>query len=337
MSACFRRALVAMAAVLVTGALAGPVGAAEETKEKKVLEIGRWYPSLEAGITFAQSAYSDNWKGGDLGQVVWTFILNSQLENQLRKQVNWLSTLKLAYGQTHQQARNSGGEPEWDRPNKSTDLIDLETTFRFTLGSWVDPFVSGRFVSQFQDQSDPFGRDLFVNPMTVTESAGIAREFYRTEDAVLLSRLGLAARQNIRTMYEEAPPVDDTETDVNNDAGKVTWTSKLTVFQPLVYSFKSEFEDLTPEQRTAAGLDENIADYPLLVDVDWENIFTSQITGILSVNLYVQFIYDQYDNSVAPKLDETGGVTNPGEVNAAVRKAGQFKQTLAIGLVYRFL
>ncbi len=352
MSAFLRSSLAAIAAVLVMGPLAGPVAAAEETKEeKKVLEIGRWYPGLEAGFTFSQSAYSDNWKGGDLGQVVWASILNSTLENQLRKHVNWLSALKLAYGQTHQQSRNSSGDLEWDQPNKSTDLIDLETTFRFTLGRWVDPYVSGRFVSQFQDQSDPFGRDLFVNPMTITESAGIAREFYRTEDAMLLSRLGLAARQNIRTMYTEAPPVDDTETDVNNDAGiqwitdaktnfwedKVTWTSKLTVYQPVVYSFKSELEDLTPEQRTAAGFDENIADYPLLVDVDWENIFTTQITSILSVNLYVQLIYDQYDNSVTPKLDEAGDVTNPAAVDAAVRKSAQFKQTLAIGVVYRFL
>ena len=352
MSAFVLRSLVVIAAALVIGPLAGPVGAAEEAeKEKKVLEIGRWYPGLEAGITFTQSAYSDNWKGGDLGQVAWTTILNSSLENQLHQKVNWLSALKLAYGQTHQQSRNSSGEPEWDQPNKSTDLIDFETTFRFTLGRWVDPYVSGRFVSQFQDQSDPFGRDLFVNPMTITESAGIAREFYRTEDATLLSRLGLAARQNVRTMFTEAPPIDATETDMGTDAGvqwitdaktqiledKVTWTSKLTVYQPLVYSFKSDLENLTPAQRAAAGLDDDIADYPLLVDVDWENIFAAQITSIVSVNLYIQFIYDQYDNSVVPQLDDAGDVTNPVAVDAAVRKAGQFKQTLAIGVVYRFL
>jgi hypothetical protein len=50
----------------------------------------------------------------------------------------------------------------------------------------------------------------------------------------------------------------------------------------------------------------------------------------------VRWVYDKYDNSVKPALDASGNLTDPTGVEAAIRKAGQFKQTLALGLTYRF-
>ena len=117
---------------------------------------------------------------------------------------------------------------------------------------------------------------------------------------------------------------------------KVSWTSKLIVMQPFFYSEKSKFEDLTEAQLAAAGLDNDIANFTTTVDVDWENIFTTQITKVISVNLYLRWIYDKYDNSVPPKLDGNGDIVNAADVSAAVRKAGQFKQTLALGMSYKF-
>jgi hypothetical protein len=49
------------------------------------------------------------------------------------------------------------------------------------------------------------------------------------------------------------------------------------------------------------------------------------------------FIYDKYDNSVVPLVDDQGNLTNGDDVQAAVRKAGQFKQTLGISLSWSFL
>ena len=53
------------------------------------------------------------------------------------------------------------------------------------------------------------------------------------------------------------------------------------------------------------------------------------------MNLYTRWVYDKYDNSVAPKFDGAGDLENPGALAAAVRKAGQFKQTLSLGFNYR--
>ena len=318
--------------------------------EEKVLEIGKWYPTAEIGVTLSQSTFSDNWAGGDKGSVVWTGIVNASLESQLRKEVNWSNVLKLAYGQMHQQSADENGDRFWQKPAKSTDLIDYETIFRFTFNGFIDPYLSGRFESQFQDASDAGGRTLSLNPMRFKESAGIARKFINEEERSLLTRLGFTFRQNKRRLFE-APTGDGTVSHTTNDGGiefladykakifseRVTWTSKFTAYQPVFYSKSEVFDDLTPAQYEAAGLDPDVGDFAKTVDLDWENIFTSQITKVISVNLYLRWVYDKYDNSVPPALTETGDLANPGDVKAAIRKAGQLKETLALGLTYRLL
>jgi hypothetical protein len=53
--------------------------------------------------------------------------------------------------------------------------------------------------------------------------------------------------------------------------------------------------------------------------------------------LYTRWVYDKYDNSVKPLLDADVNLANPADVKGAIRKSGQFKQTLAIGIIYRFI
>jgi hypothetical protein len=322
----------------------------EPQAEERVLEPGKWYPTVEAGVTLTQSAFSDNWAGGDKGSIVWTGIFNAGVENQLQEEINWSNILKLAYGQTHQQSVDENGRRFWQRPEKSTDLIDFETVLRFTLRGPVDPYASGRFQSQFQDASDPFGRTLSLNPMQFKESAGIARKFINEEERSLLSRLGFTFRQSRRSLFEMETG-DATVSKTTNDGGvewvtdykskilndRVSWTSKLSAYQPVFYSEKDQFDDLTDAQFAAAGVDPDVGDFAMTVDVDWENILTTQITKLISVNLYIRWVYDKYDNSVPPQLTDTGDLANAGDVKAAIRKAGQLKQTLALGFTYRLL
>jgi hypothetical protein len=308
---------------------------------------GAWQPSLEAGFQFTQSAFSDNWAGGDKGTVVWTSILNASLERQFNPRVHWTNTLKLAYGQS--QSQNDGRH--WEKPSKSTDRIDLESILRWTLEGPVDPYASGRLESQFQDASDPEGRTLLFNPVLLRESVGISHQFYPDEESrSLLVRLGGVLREGMRKQFVNADPNDTESTrQTGLDGGvellvdyktqlfedKVAWTSKLGFVQPLFYSQKSDLQNLAAADLIAAGVDPDVADYTTTLDVDWENVFTSQITSVLSVNLYVRWVYDKYDTTVKPRI-ENGTLANPEEVAAAIRKAGQFKQTLALGLTYRF-
>jgi len=319
--------------------------------EEKVLEIGKWYPTLEAGMNLTQSSYSTNWSGGDKGSIVWTAISNGTLENQLSEKVNWYNTLKLAFGHTHQQNFGQKGTRVWEKPEKSTDLIDLESIARFTLGGFVDPFASGRFESQFLDGSDP-DRSLTLNPMKFKETAGIAKQFINEEERTLLSRLGFSFRQSSRKMFTNPEPDETTMSETSNDGGiefitdyktkvfedRVSWTSKLSFYQPVFFSGKSDLEGVSADSLTAHGIDTDVADFTTTLEVDWENILTTQITKFISVNLYTRWIYDKYDNTVV--LGGTDGDGNPiglDAVSAAIRKAGQLKQTLSIGVTYRFL
>lgn len=345
--------------VLLLACVAGGAVAQNGGEEKKrVLEPGKWYPMIEGGVTMTQSSYTRNWGGGDKGSVVWAAIVNGGLENQIHPKANWNSALKLAYGQTHQQGLGTNGERFWDVPEKSTDLIDLESILRLTLGAFVDPYASVRFESQFQDLSDPFGRTLTLNPMKFKESAGIARKFIDREDRSLLSRFGFTFRQSSRKIFRSdsldaqgVPVSDETKTQTSNDGGfelandykskildgRVTWTAKLTFYQPVFYSGDDKLKDLSRGQLAGGRLPSDLRDYPKAMDIDWENLFSTQITKILSVNLYTRWVYDKYDNSVIPVLTPEGTLANPDGLRTGIRKAGQFKQTLTLGLTYRFI
>jgi hypothetical protein len=343
-----KRPIVLISCVFAIAAFSIPSGA-EDKPGEKALEIGRWYPSLESGVTLTQGSYSSNWAGGDRGSLVWTLITNFGLQRQVDPRLNWTNDLKLAYGQTHQQKVDNAGNRFWDSPEKSTDLIDYETVARFTLGGYVDPFVSGRFESQFQDQSDPLGRGLSFNPLKYSESAGVARKLVNRENRSVLSRVGFTFRQSSRRTFTDVvnPSVKTTRSAGTNDGGfewvtdaktgkKISWTSKLIVYQPVFYSGKKDLKNAI-NAGLASGVDVDAAGFTTLLSADWENVFSTQITKVVSLNLYTRWLFDKYDNTVKPVLDSNGGLTNVADVQKAIRKAGQFKETLSVGITYRFL
>lgn len=352
------RAMRSMAAILgftmvvsLAGrALAQDVAPAvpEKKEEKRVLEVGKWYPMLETGLNLTQASYSDNWKGGETGSISWSAYMNGSAERQINPSLNWLNTMKLLYGQTREQEVGSDGERHWGDARKSSDQIDVEALFRLTKGWAVDPYLSLRWESLFQDVTDPFGRELWFNPMTFKESVGIARKFVDFEDHQFLGRLGITAREMNRRFFV-APTGDETTSESSWDAGaelvldymrafnpQFSYTSRLSVYQPFHWSKTDVFEALGADSLAAAGLDTDIADYTTTVDIDWQNTFSAKVTKVIAVQLYVELLYDKYDNTIVPVTDPSGSLTNAGAVDFAVRKKGQFKETLGIGLAWTF-
>lgn len=309
--------------------------------------IGVWQKEFKVGVNILQSSYSNNWNGGDKGSLVWAGNFDGFLEKQFNDRVNWRNTLKLAFGQTHQQDRSDGGDLYWRKPDKTDDIIDFESLFRMTPHNGWDPYLSFKFVSMFDDLSDVYNRSLSLNPFTFKEAAGISRSWIQEEDRVFQSRLGLAFVQNSRKFYPDAPPEDTlqrvgsgefgaefiTEYKVGALDGRVDWYSKLSFGLPFVYTGKSTFED--GGFSTIAPLPEDIASYTTALDVDWENTFTANITKVISVSLFLRWVYDKYDNTVKPVVEEDV-LVNEADVHRAIRKAGQFKQTMALGIGYTF-
>lgn len=311
---------------------------------------GPWNYGAVAGLNLAQSAFSDNWAGGDKGNINWVLNADLTAKRQLSEKLNWSNQLQLAYGQTSTQ----NAARDWKTPDKTTDLILFESVGRWTLNGLVDPYAALRLDSQFQDDSDPIGQLLF-NPVKLTETAGVARAFVQEEEREVISRLGFGFRQSFAREFTDATG-DATETFTTNDGGiefqtdakapmannRVLYTGKFQVFWPVFFDQSSALEDF---DALAALTDPNhvpVADYWKTPDVNWQNTFSSEITSWLNVNLYVQWVYDKFDAATNVQLGDAA--TDPavltkltGSVNSGVRKSGQFKQTIGIGLTYRFL
>jgi hypothetical protein len=289
-----------LAAILVTLAAVAVPAAAQS-----------WEYLVETELTMTQSYYSENWTGGEVGSIAWRWNLNSMAQKQLTPSLHNRNTLRLKFGQTHNQ--DEPGPSTWKKPQKSDDLIDFETIFRLTVWKSLDPYVSGRFESQFYDGSDEEMK-RYVNPMRFTESAGLARVLIEGEDRNWLVRLGGASRQYIdrdvldpvsleretKTEYD-AGLMFDTDARLPLAGGKIVYSTKLNVFQALYSTAKDDL----------AGLPEE--DYWQNPDVRWENTFSANVTGHIVVNLYIEYRYDK-----------------------EVDLKGRFKQTLALGINYKF-
>jgi len=269
-----------------------------------------WKKSLIVDLTATQTAYSDSWNGGEAGSFNWVGNVNGSAERQFHLKVNFKSTLKMSFGQTHTQDKDSG---KWREPVKSTDLIDWENVARFTLGGFVDPYAAFRLESQFLDASFD-AKKRYFNPIKLTESGGIARVLYEKEDNQVITRLGLALRQFLSTNVTDSVALT-TESMTSSDGGiesvtdvkyafneRLNYTGKLTLFKAFFYSEKDKVKGL-PEE-----------DYWKSVDINWENIVNAKITSIVSVNFYTQVLYDKQ-----------------------VDLRGRFKETLGLGVVFSLI
>jgi hypothetical protein len=314
---------------------------------------GPWKFGTTAQLTLSQSAFSSNWAGGDRGSLVWVIGTDTQADRQLTTRFNWANHLELAYGQTSKQNPDpsNGGDLRWDTPEKSTDKIALESTGRWTLDRWADPYFSLRLDSQFLDQGNPLG-ELSFNPIKLKEAAGIARVLRKTDDASVLTRLGFGFRQTMGKTFVIDPALRKASFS-SNDGGlewqtnvvqpmlekKVLYKGQLLLFQPVFYSKSSALEQFDRDvragdaSRAAEPGREPVADFWKAVDVNFQNEFTASITKVLGVSLTAQFVYDKFD--AAANVDNTLPLAalEP-EILRNTRKAGQFREVLALTIKY---
>ncbi len=268
-----------------------------------------WNLSLIAGLTATQAAYSDSWTGGEAGSFSWVGNLNGTAEKALSPKMRYRSILKLSYGQSMVQDKDT---KEWEKPFKSTDLIDWENLLLFTLDGAVDPYVAFRLESQFVDASVS-AKNRYLNPLKLTESAGVARQLLKNENSSILTRFGAALRQTITRDFIDED--FNTKTNTATDGGlesvtdvnlkldeKLTYIGKLTLYKALFFSQKDDFVGTPFEDDWKA------------VDVNWENTVSASITELVSVSLYTQFLYDKQ-----------------------VSRKGRLKQTLGLGISYSLI
>ncbi len=298
-----RRALFALMII----ALAVPALAQNNPVNVDSIIALRWQKTMVFDVQMAQTAYSDSWTGGEAGTFTWVSNLNAKAERRFSHKFNLKSTLKLSYGQTTTQDEES---KQWSKPKKSTDLIDWENVATFPLNLVVDPYLALRLESQFLDASyQPKKR--YLNPLKLTYSTGVARNFYKKDKDEVSSRLGLALRQlfkNVITDTASLATTDSTLTDGGLESvtdaqltlgQRVKYVGKLTLYKALFSSQSDEVEGTEFENFWKA------------IDVNFENSVKVSVSKIMSVFLYNQFLYDK-----------------------EVSKKGRVKQTLGVGFTF---
>ena len=193
-----------------------------------------WSKSIDTDITLTQNTYSNSWTGGEAGTISWVWNANGMFEKQLSPGFTFKNTSKLSFGQTHLQDRAT---KDWARPEKSTDLIDIENLGLFTVEWPVEPFAAVRLESQFLDASVPEVK-RYLSPAKLTESAGVARYLYKTEQNKLLTRLGFAVRQIVTQEITDLA-AEETESNTTNDGGFESVTDlKMTLSKTLSFVSK---------------------------------------------------------------------------------------------------
>ena len=293
-----RRFLYACCAVLFAGAVV--FSSAGEA----------WVISVNANLTLALNSYSNNWIGGEAGSLTWASQLNSSAARQLSAKALTKNTLKLAFGQTETQNKNT---KNWSVPQKSTDLIDFESLLQLTLGGFVDPFIGLHAISLFADGSDTL-LTRYGNPLDLAESFGVARTILKGDNANWTARLAGAAHEKFDrwklqddgtrkqlTTTQDGGIEFVTEAKLVNTAKWATFCSNLKVYEAVISSEAEKLEG-TPQ-----------ADDWRYPDVNWENILALNISKYIMVNVYVQALYDR-----------------------EIATRARIKETLGAGLTYTF-
>lgn len=271
-----------------------------------------WDLSLESNLSVNQTTYSDNWDGSEQGAYTWTSLVNGRAQKQLDDIYNSRTTLRLEFGQTHTQ---DAVTRDYLEPTVSADRIDLESILRADYGLALDPFVAGRFESQFLDARDP-AEDFYINPVRLTESIGISKPLLKSENRELLTRLGFAMRENLDQNALLDATTNEYGSDWTYDGGlqlvadyktpllkeRVTYTGRLSLYQALFFSESDKLEG-TPSETDWQAL-----------DVEFESTFTAAIAGHLNVSLDLRLQYDRQ-----------------------ISKGGRLKQALALGFGYTFI
>ncbi|MEA2097154.1 MAG: DUF3078 domain-containing protein [Candidatus Cloacimonadota bacterium] len=268
-----------------------------------------WNISADVSLTMNQTAYSENWNGEEKGSISWVFNSNILAEKQLTEKIHNKNTLKLAFGQTHTQMEDEADEKYWAKPDKSTDLIDFESMFRFTLGAFVDPFASFRDETQFLDESDVEAK--IFNPNTTTETFGIAKVFIKDDTQELSTRFGAAFKQYFDSNLDES----------TNDGGvefvgiyvkplkegMIKYSTNLNLYKPIVYSESEDLEDTEFEDAWKQ------------IRMNWQHDVDISLNSLINFKLYVQLLYNEMDLDV--NNESIDGV--------------QIKETLGLGLNYK--
>jgi hypothetical protein len=248
-----------------------------------------WKNSATGNLNLSQ-AYFDNWTKGGTNALSW----ESRLEGiALRKEADWdwESKGRAVYGQSHLDGLGT---------RKAADELMAETIYTQHLSSWVNPFASARFQSQFAagyDYNDSAGTRARVSgifdPTYLTQTVGLGKSW---EDAYKLRIGGTLKETFSAARYGYA---DDSSTPATVETFKL---------EPGA-SFTAEIRRGLMENILLTSVFDVFANFKGLnaVDIRWENQITAKVNSFISANFALDVLYDK-DLSSSRQVRQSLGV-----------------------------
>ncbi len=251
-----------------------------------------WTFAPEANLTFTLNSFSESWKGKEAGSIIWVANASVLATKKLGHNLQSDNSLKLAFGQTKTQNKDT---KKWSAPWNSTDFFDLQSMLKLKMGTkGNDLFVSAKMLSQFYDNRDPLNIRL-ANPSTLTATFGLSKDLLKQPSLQWSMRAGAALRSNIDRDTLHFELIEGIKnytghhgTSVINDAGTelvseykmkradwMTLSGKLTLYEAIMRPLAPQTSDWR---------------YP---DLSFEQKVSINVTKYLIINYLLQLYYDR--------------------------------------------
>jgi hypothetical protein len=254
-----------------------------------------WKKELVGGLNLA-SSYYDNWSQGGDDNIAWGASLKGRLEHD-DSDWNWTTTGLAKYGQV-----KLGDQAL----RKTDDDLEAQTVLSRKLTSYVAPYVSASFQTQFargyqypSETVPPISVSNFLDPLYMIQSAGVGTmplDWLRT-------RAGAAVHETRTDEYR-------TWANGPNSAGRKAW-------------------DVQPGVEWVTDLKKTVADKLLL---------ESALATFSNLKGWDAAVLD-WTSTVSYQFSKYINVNASGELHRDIQQSHgwQWKHQLALGLNYSFL
>lgn len=291
-------------AAIAAMTLAPVVVQAEE--EDDTPPIG-WSQSLVGGLSVTQTEFENYAEGGE-SSLTWTTLL-TYVAREYQEKRDWKTELEVQFGQTR---LGNGGM------RKAADRIKLSSLHIWTLGAFVDPYVSVDARTQFAKGYVYYGDNervlvsKFANPLYLAQGAGVGKQLLPG----LRTRLGASVQEYfVSDEYFASIVNEDADVDLHyTDDPETAKIEKTRVDTGLesVTEYERSFNDERLHLKSELRLFSVFED-PATIDVYWNTKATAQVLSFISVILETEVLYDE-----------------------DIVKRTQLKEVLSIGLTHTF-
>ena len=276
-----------------------------------------WKVGGDISLTFSQISLT-NWAAGGKSSYSGIALFNFTAKYAKNKSI-WDTYFATAYG-----IQKTGD----NHADKTEDKIDLSSTYGYQLSKnkkWYASLTMS-FITQYYKGHDPKYDTLlisdFLAPGYLIVGAGFTFkpvDYFQVTYSPISYRLTVVNNQELAN--KGVYGLDPAERDIHGNVIKNANKTRHEIGQSFKLIFQKEIVK-NVNFSTHLELFSNFIDNPQNIDVRWDVLIDMKINNFLTATLTTNLIYDD-DIDVRDKDGNVGPRT-------------QFKETLGIGLIYRF-